>query len=318
MLVREDILRLRLPLPFIHETRINLYLLRDAKPTLIEAGPGYNITATDLVKKLEMEGISLSKIAQVVNTHEHPDHFGGNKELSELNSDIQFLAHPVAYANFDKINYSPPEEAKPYLGEERVRLLEQYAPQFAEAKRVGIQRFLNEGDELKTGKFTFQILHLPGHAPGHICLYEKEKKLLFSGDNVIGRGTPYIGRRLRKQGKGIESDIPQGDMNQYLKSLKRLMELDIECVIPAHGPVGKKERIIETYQRKLEQTERVFGFIQQEGPLTLRRLTERVYEKYAIAARLLQGSTAAYVQKLVEDGRVKLEEEGGELLILTK
>lgn len=299
----DDILRIRVSLPFVHETIINTYLIQGDPPLLVESGPGYGLTTKELLPKLTQKGIAGT--LWVVNTHEHPDHFGGNVELRRAMPGVKFACHPVAYENFDRITYSPPKEAIPYIGEERCRLLQAYEGQFKEAKAQGVERFLREGEEITAGRYTFQVLHLPGHAPGHICLYEPSRKILFSGDNVIGRGTPYVGARLDENDRLEANVAPQGDMGTYLKSLERLQSLDIETIFPAHGPVSNKERISQTYQKKLAKLEKVCQLLAAEGPLSLREATERLYAGFGAGARLLQGATAAYIKKLLEEGRVR-------------
>ena len=86
----------------------------------------------------------------------------------------------------------------------------------------GIDLYLQEG-ELILGDETFRIIETPGHAPGSICLFWEKEKALFSGD-VIFEGS--IGR----------VDLPGGDLNALIRSIKTLMEYDIELLLPGHGP----------------------------------------------------------------------------------
>lgn len=298
-----DILRIRVSLPFVHETIINTYLIQGDPPLLVESGPGYGLTAKELLPKLTEMGVA--DTLWVVNTHEHPDHFGGNVEVRGAIPKASIACHAIAYENFDRITYSPPEEAISYIGEQRHKLLQAYEGQFKEAKAQGVDRLLQEGDEITAGRHTFQVLHLPGHAPGHICLYEPEAKILFSGDNVIGRGTPYIGARLDQDDRPEANAAPQGDMGTYLASLERLQSLDIETIFPAHGPVSDKGRISQTYERKLARVEKAYELLAACGPLSLREATEKLYAGFGAGARLLQGATAAYIKKLLEEGRLR-------------
>ncbi|MDR2398020.1 MAG: MBL fold metallo-hydrolase [Spirochaetaceae bacterium] len=80
-------------------------------------------------------------------------------------------------------------------------------------------RLLAEGDRIGS----FQVLHLPGHSPGSIALYEKEQQLLFSGDTLFRHG---VGR----------TDLPGGDWATLRHSLNRLFTLDGSCTVyPGHG-----------------------------------------------------------------------------------
>lgn len=82
---------------------------------------------------------------------------------------------------------------------------------------------LNDGDEIEIGDYLLTIIHTPGHSPGSICLYEKKLKLLLSGDTVFPNGA--FGRY----------DLPFGDHNALLQSLKRLTEIEVNLMLPGHG-----------------------------------------------------------------------------------
>jgi len=96
--------------------------------------------------------------------------------------------------------------------------------------------FLGEGQTLKVGKISFQILHLPGHTPGHIALFfesDDGSKHLFSGD-VLFAGS--VGR----------TDLPGGNWEQLQSSLSRLMSLPDETIVySGHGrktTIGEERR----------------------------------------------------------------------------
>lgn len=96
--------------------------------------------------------------------------------------------------------------------------------------------FLREGQTLTIGEVAFQILHLPGHTPGHIALYLEDvdgSKHLFSGD-VLFAGS--VGR----------TDLPGGSWEQLRNSLKRLMSLPDETIVySGHGrrtTIGEERR----------------------------------------------------------------------------
>jgi glyoxylase-like metal-dependent hydrolase (beta-lactamase superfamily II) len=81
------------------------------------------------------------------------------------------------------------------------------------------------GETITCGDFNFEVMPTPGHAPGHICLYEPEKKILFSGDHILPTITPHVG--LHPQ----SGPNPLGD---YLDSLNHLKELEVKLVLPGH------------------------------------------------------------------------------------
>jgi glyoxylase-like metal-dependent hydrolase (beta-lactamase superfamily II) len=94
---------------------------------------------------------------------------------------------------------------------------------------------LHDGDKLDVGSLCFQVLHTPGHTPGHVCFYERDEGVLFDGDVLFRRG---IGR----------TDLPQGDYQQLFNSIKHvLFALPDETVVySGHGPattIGEEKRL---------------------------------------------------------------------------
>jgi hydroxyacylglutathione hydrolase len=94
---------------------------------------------------------------------------------------------------------------------------------------------LHDGDELAVGALRFQVLHTPGHTPGHVCFYEADEGVLFDGDVLFYRG---IGR----------TDLPGGSWSQLLHSIRDvLFHLPDETVVySGHGPattIGEEKQL---------------------------------------------------------------------------
>jgi glyoxylase-like metal-dependent hydrolase (beta-lactamase superfamily II) len=86
-----------------------------------------------------------------------------------------------------------------------------------------------KGDEiLDLGDCKLKVIHTPGHTPGSICLYEEKSKSLFSGDTVFPDGG--VGR----------TDLPGGNTQQLIESIKRLCKLDVKILYPGHGEITDK------------------------------------------------------------------------------
>jgi hydroxyacylglutathione hydrolase len=84
---------------------------------------------------------------------------------------------------------------------------------------------LHDGDELEVGRLRFQVLHTPGHTPGHVCFYEPTEGALFDGDVLFFRG---IGR----------TDLQGGSWQQLMNSIQRVLFAlpDETIVYSGHGP----------------------------------------------------------------------------------
>jgi len=83
---------------------------------------------------------------------------------------------------------------------------------------------VEEGDLIQTELEPFQVVWTPGHTEGSICLYGEEEKILFSGDTVFPDGS--FGR----------CDGESGSIQAIIESLRKLTELDVDVMLPGHGP----------------------------------------------------------------------------------
>jgi len=159
-----------------------------------------------IISFINDEGLIVEKI---VLTHGHLDHVGGVAQL---------LTH-----------YQVPVEG-PHLADKFwLDALAQQCQMFNFALVDDFQptRWLNDGDTVNVGKVVLEVLHCPGHTPGHVVLYHRQEQLLQVGD-VLFNGS--IGR----------TDFPQGDHQQLLSSIKnKLLPLgDDVAFIPGHGPMS--------------------------------------------------------------------------------
>jgi glyoxylase-like metal-dependent hydrolase (beta-lactamase superfamily II) len=151
---------------------------------------------------------------------------------------------------------------------------------------------IDDGAELRVEGATLRAVATPGHASDHLCYYLVEEKAVFTGDVVLGAGTTVIPR--------------DGDLGDYLGSLQRLLELDLEVIYPAHGPAirdpyGKINEYLE--HRALRESQIVEGLV--AGLTTAEDLVRRIYtdvpEWLHAAARV---SVEAHLRKLAKDKRV--------------
>lgn len=156
------------------------------------------------------------KVTNVINTHLHIDHAIGNAYAAGTYH-VPVLAH---------------QEDEP-LGS---RIVEQ-AAQFGlplQPKAVEVTQYLKEGDTIKIGDGELHVLHVPGHSPGSVVLYDKEDHFLIAGD-VLFQGS--IGR----------TDLPGGDYATLIQGIRdKLLPLpDDTIVYPGHGPattIGAERR----------------------------------------------------------------------------
>lgn len=160
--------------------------------------------------------------------------------------------------------------------------------------RVAAYPELADGDVVRAGKLSLDVVHTPGHAPDHLCFALSPDRAVFTGDLVLGQGSTMI-------------TYPDGDMAAYLESLDRLAALEPRILFPGHwDPVtDPAARIAEYRAHRLERERQILDEVRR-GPGTAEELTRRVYAA-EVAEQLLPAAEMtlrAHLAKLVADGAV--------------
>ena len=149
-------------------------------------------------------------VRQILLTHGHIDHAAGAPELARRMGGIPILG--------------PQEEERFWL-----QALPEQARTFGFGKVEAFlpDRWLDEGDTVSIGEHTLEVLHVPGHTPGHVVYFAPDERLAFVGD-VLFAGS--IGR----------TDFPRGDHRQLISGiLAKLLPLgDDVRFVPGHGPMS--------------------------------------------------------------------------------
>jgi glyoxylase-like metal-dependent hydrolase (beta-lactamase superfamily II) len=180
----------------------NAYLAGGAASMLID--PGHARLFQHVEMGLSRDGIkALPRL--VVLTHCHPDHLEAAIPLQRAGLKVAIHATEAAYLEGE--------------GRQLAASLGLSMPE------ITFDIFLEEGDLTLDGE-TFQVIHTPGHSPGHICLYWPRHKALIAGDLIFAQGVGRV-------------DFPGGDGAQLKASIERVAALDLEWVLPGHGPVIK-------------------------------------------------------------------------------
>ena len=163
-------------------------------------------------------------------------------------------------------------------------------------------RHLSDGDDLRLDgprPQTWRVLHTPGHAPGHVCLWEPNLRTLVVGDMVASVGTILI-----------EPD--DGDMAEYLRQLRRLADLDATLALPAHGaPIENPTPHFEHYiQHRLMREAKVVAAL-SDNPLEIRDLLPMAYGDTPQSIWILAAmSLESHLIKLEREGRARRSERG--------
>ncbi len=171
--------------------------------------------AERIVEVLDRHRFNLQAIAL---THAHLDHVGGVAALKKLKPDARINLHKG-----DEFMYRELPEQPAWIGIPRAQWA---ALGFAFEPPPPIDEYWTDGQAFTVGELQFQVLHCPGHTPGHVVLYEPNERKVFVGD-VLFAGS--VGR----------TDLPGGSTEQLLDSIKtKLLTLpDDVTVYSGHGPL---------------------------------------------------------------------------------
>jgi glyoxylase-like metal-dependent hydrolase (beta-lactamase superfamily II) len=217
-------------------------------------------------------GLGLGDLTLVVNSHAHPDHMGGNSVIKERSG--ARLAAPAAEAGWLEDNETLLRElwgsdpaALDLDPAERAELLEMLGD------RVRIDVLLRDGDLLPTGDRPLRVITTSGHSPGHIAVLDERTRTLFAFDDVQGRGQPYL------DGSVWLAPL-YTDVERYAGGLNRLLELDFDALVPAHGEVLTADQGRQRVEQSLEWVhdthEHTAAQLRRRGSLTVRELADSI------------------------------------------
>lgn len=213
--------------------RCNIWHVRGRdRDLVIDTGMGVQSLTAEMADLVD-------KPVTAVATHGHDDHIGSHHEFDDV------VAHPLEAPLLE----APPLDTLDIVqgwGEETVAMLtgsgyELESPYFVDALPPGyafeqyrqlparVTRRIVEGDVVETGDRAFEVLHLPGHSPGSIGLWEAATGTLFSGDAL------YDGPLL--------DELPESNITDYCATMERLLTLPVKVVHAGHDPSFDRARL---------------------------------------------------------------------------
>jgi len=187
----------------------NMYMINCGKAlAMIDTGGGRGVRR--VVDNTKQMGLDIKNLDVVFNTHCHYDHIGGNHEIKRL-SGCRIAAHEF---EVEEIESNGP-----------LTLYDMARQEGLEFEPTTVDVVLKGGQNLQVGDVNLEIVHTPGHTPGGICIVVKFNKntCIFTGDTASAQG-----RLGWVNGPGC-------DLQEWKRSIKKLMDLEPDQIYPGHG-----------------------------------------------------------------------------------
>jgi hydroxyacylglutathione hydrolase len=167
------------------------------------------------------DGIDTSSIQRIAFTHCHPDHFECAEKLQKEGKPLAMHETEIAFFNDQGPGF--------------FRMFGMPFPS------IEFDTVIKEGG-WKIGDVELEVYHTPGHSPGSVCFYWREKKAMICGDLVFQQSVGRV-------------DFPGGDGRKMKESIRKIMELDIEYLLPGHMDIIQGA---DKVRRNFEMIEKYF------------------------------------------------------------
>jgi len=200
--------------------------LRGCNPSFVTTSQGVVVIDTPQLPTravaMRAEAETHGPIRYLINTEHHVDHIFGNYWFKGAGSVVE---HQGLFDNFmvptpDLDPYAYALEAVPTDDPEAASIVPDRETYYADPNKGTI---VFTGDlTLRVGDHTFNLLHTPGHTPGQIAVHVPEERAVFTGDTIFS---------------GCQTWLMTSNVDQWIEALERIRQLDVDHVVPGHGPV---------------------------------------------------------------------------------
>jgi glyoxylase-like metal-dependent hydrolase (beta-lactamase superfamily II) len=311
--------RIEVPLPHNPLKAINSYLIKgDGRFLLIDTGMNVKEGITALTSGLRKLKVDLARTDFFI-THLHHDHMGLLSTLATEKSTVYFnqpeapiikeLTSNSRWAKLLSIYASNGFPMDGFTGPSASGVAHLYGPELASEITI-----LRDGDKLEAGGYRFRCILTPGHSPGHTCLYEEDKKILFSGDHILFDITPHI---------SYWPDV-DNSLKQYLDSLDKIYPLDVKLVLPGHrnreGEHKSRIRALKLHhQNRLKEILKALESGESNAYQVASRITWEItikkWENFPVAQKYFAtGEAISHLEYLADEGTVKKRSVDGKIL----
>ncbi len=290
--------RLRLPLPWPGVPHCNAWALASGPGVvLVDTGMHEPGSMAHLERALDQAGLKVEHVRLNVCTHAHVDHCGQAPAIAEHAHCEVWMHHDHAHHTDDDLEEAlkrrvvvahqsgvPAEAVQRWVERRR-------GQGTGQAGTLRIDRELAEGDTIDTDLGTWRVIDTPGHAPSHICLYQPDRRLLISGDHLLGRVSLYF-----------DTGYTPDPVAEFLDSLGKVENLDARLVLSGHGrPFTDVAGHVAANRALIDQR---LAAVETALPGTAYEIAQEVYgERFSeVTANWLLSKTRAWLIHLEQRG----------------
>ena len=315
-----NLYRMEIPLPKSPLKWLNSYVVRcPDRFLIIDTGFNLDECRNEMNANLQKLGVDLNK-TDVFVTHFHVDHIGLAGTLATDNSKVYLNereARQMISIGDNSAGYWQKlldvYVANGFTAEDTRTLMESHpAHRYGLKKEVAFS-IAKDRDMIEIGDFHFQCISTPGHSPGHICLYEPNKKILVAGDHILSDITPNITYWL-------EMDDP---LKEYLTNLEKVEALEVEIALPGHRRLihDLHKRIRELQEHHRDRLNEVLIALRdgtktalQIAPCISWDISFKCWEEFRPTQKWFAfGETLAHLSFLENKGKVRRESENNKI-----
>jgi len=254
----------------------NIYVIAGSDGIIYDAGYGTKKAIKHIFKELkEIEDYYKAqnkefRLTRILPSHSHPDHFSGLKKLRDSLGLQTILTKKIAdvirdkesfYKNFDVDDFEDYLRIRSKSKRKIRNFFRLLGSKLFYQRLYGVSflddpdEIIEENSEILINGEIWKIFPSPGHCRDHISLYNEQKGILFSGDNVLRSITTWLGP-------------PESNINDYITSIEQLQKLpNLKLILSAHGsPIeNPQERLAEILKHRKEREQQVLNIIHENS-----------------------------------------------------
>ncbi|MCX6643006.1 MAG: MBL fold metallo-hydrolase [Candidatus Bathyarchaeota archaeon] len=231
MKVAEGVHQFKIPMRLNPLGYTYCYYISDSG-TLIDTGVATRDAYASLENQLLDVGSKVIDIKYIIPTHFHNDHIGLIEQILSC-SDAEVIAHGSFLEKqreeldrWDRLQELTVEEIEMMGGGNITQLFGRLENRVhGKLEPFKIDKVVDDSETLKFGDRSLRVFWTPGHAREHICLYDADNRILFSGDHILPKITSHVSMHTYQN---------HDPLNDYLTSLKKVKDLPVDIILPGH------------------------------------------------------------------------------------